>query len=275
MKKYSDEIFPSLLQLQAVQNDLPFTPNDVRSYYFGMLKSLLLGYYHNFLSLEMSAAVASNVSVQKALSITPNQLQRITKLFSSALSMSGHISNFNRNLLISKWSAFELLITTLCEKILPQDNQQELLSFEYEEMKKRLKLQEDDAARGKYTQKHLAHVPMPRKYGRLFDVIKRPYSRNLKEDKQFLIFMGDLRNTVHSNFIYYGQEQKTYNFNGINFEFIPNRVVRYNNPDQYGLKLQLDLFQKLCEISLELSLALGIDNEIPYPDLDAQNDIWA
>src|SRR5215203_3790171 len=137
MKKLSEEIFPSLLQLQAVENDLPFAHKDVRSYYFGMLKSILLGYYHSFLSLEITLAVGKNISVQKALSITPTQLHRIKQLFSSPLSMTGQISNFNRNLLISGWSAFELLITTLCEK-LPEDIRQELLSFEYEEMKKRL-----------------------------------------------------------------------------------------------------------------------------------------
>jgi hypothetical protein len=187
--------------------------------------------------------------------------------------MSGHLSHHHRNLIISSWSAFELLVTTLCENILPIDIKNELLSFQFDEIKKRLKVEENAEIRSKFSKKHLTHVPMPRKCNKLFSLIQNNYSRNRKEDEQFLGFLGDFRNTMHTNFIYYGSKNKKYVFNTIEFCFIPNKLVRYNDSTPYGPTLPLDIIDRLIAISLAISLALNIENKIRYPDLNAMKDL--
>ncbi|TAG14741.1 MAG: hypothetical protein EAZ41_00580 [Sphingobacteriia bacterium] len=267
---YTDEIFKELLKLQDVINKIHFGENDVRKYYFGMLKSILLGYYHGYLSFETGNKILINQSMLEALKFNPNQLQLLTQAFSSENSNHTYFSHHHRNLIISSWSAFETLVTTVCETILPSEIKTELLSFQYDEIKKKFKLEENGEMRKKFSINHLTHVPMPRKCNKLFSFLEN-YSGSRKEDKRFLSLFGDFRNTIHTNFIYYGSKTNEYQFGETKFIFTPNKVVRYsfNSSTPYSPLVYLNLVNNLIAISAKIIFAINFPNEIPYSDLNA------
>jgi hypothetical protein len=64
MQDYSNQIFQKLLKLQSVIDKLPFGEDDVRKYYFGMLKSIHLGYYNGYLSFEINEKILGDASIQ-------------------------------------------------------------------------------------------------------------------------------------------------------------------------------------------------------------------
>lgn len=271
---YTNKIFQELLKLQGVISKLTFNENDVRVYYFDMLKSILLGYYHGYLSFETGHKILSNSSIQEAVKLEPNQLNLLKQAFSSDNSINSYLSHHHRNLIISSWSAFETFVTTLCETILSDEAKTKLLSFQFDDIKKKLNLEENIEMREKFSKQHLTHVPMPRKCDKLFALLNN-YSRNKKKDKAFLSFFGDFRNTIHTNFIYYGNDTKKYKFGETTFHFIPNKLVRYNydTSTPYNPLVHLNLIDNLIKISAEVSLTLSFPDEIPYPDLNAMKDL--
>lgn len=157
--------------------------------------------------------------------------------------------------------------------MLGENQKAKLLRFQFDDIRKKLKIEEDEALRKKFAKQHLTHVPIARKYNKLFRIIRDKYSRPLKQDEHFLSFLGDFRNSIHTNFIYYGSADKKYQFDEIEFLFVQRQIVRYNDPTPFGPTLYLNIFERLVEISLEISLSINVADEIPYPDLDATKDI--
>jgi hypothetical protein len=271
MHQDSTKIFQQLVSLQETINDLHFQPDDVRRYFFDMQKGTLLNYYRGFYFLEIGKRVSENKAIQDNLNVSPNQIKLLNLTYTSTNSLNGYISYHNRNLVISSWSIFELLITALCDFILDDETKKELLSHELLDIKKSFKIQTLGRSDKKYIKKHLAHVPIPRKCDALYKRIDTNYSRDIKADKLFLRFVGDFRNTIHSNFIYYGSENKKYDFDDIEFVFEKNKVVRYSDPDEMGPTLYIKLVTRLIDVSLAICNDLHVSDMIPYPDLDAQD----
>ena len=235
-----------------------------------MLKGTLLNYYRGFYFLETGKIISENKVIQDNLDISPNQMNLLNLTYTSDNSLKGYVSYHNRNLIISSWSIFELLITTLCDFILDEKTKEELLSHDLSEIKKAFNIEGVGSADKKFIKKHLAHVPIPRKCDAIYKQIHTNYSRKAKEDKRFLRFAGDFRNTIHSNFIYYGSLNNKYDFDDVEFIFEKNKVVRYSDSDEIGPTLYIKLIARLKDISLAICNDLNISDTILYPDLDAQ-----
>lgn len=92
----SNEIFQRLINLQNVINELSFSENDLRSYYFDMLKSILLSYYNGYLFFEMSNEILKNDALKQSLSLSSNQLNLLSIPFSSENSKSGYFSHHHK-----------------------------------------------------------------------------------------------------------------------------------------------------------------------------------
>jgi hypothetical protein len=116
--------------------------------------------------------------------------------------------------------------------------------------------------------KHLSHVSINQKYNRLFKKVKSKYKRNIDEDMRFLDFWGKLRNTIHGNFIYTGNDFN-YEFNGYPFKFENGKVVKHvdfeNNP--YFI---INIIDEIVSIFSEFVNHFEEFDDIPYLDPEAE-----
>jgi hypothetical protein len=104
---------------------------------------------------------------------------------------------------------------------------------------------------------YIEHVSINLKTDQIFNLID--YTKKI-QDKQFLLFYGRMRNSVHSNYVYYGNPD-VYEFGGITYSFQPNEPI-----DMSPLILDDDL--SIFNISIELrDIFQRIINEIEYDGL--------
>lgn len=163
------------------------------------------------------------------------------------LHIQGHKNIFNSMFIVNTWSNFELSITLFAEKVLQEDEINKLNSIDYTRIRKYLKdialTPEIDNKLKKFNKQHLAHVPINNKFGKLFKLITNyPTGRDIKQDIAFLEFYGKLRNCIHSNFIYYGNNEYSHTFNGIVFTFNHGELINIApQPIDVFVKLSMEL----------------------------------
>ncbi|MGB3777771.1 MAG: hypothetical protein WA960_05395 [Tunicatimonas sp.] len=248
---------------------LPFKEDDIRVEFLNFLGMAYYNFYRGHVVLDLSNCIDRN-EIQPS-EVARNELgdhiKAITMLSQEPVLEKEYLSSLNRNLLIGAWSNFELCVTILCEAVCKEDELEKLLSYQYREICKKLKKSEldpDDVEqlKGLTYKHHLTHIPVTRKTDLLFKKVSG-YKREQNEDKEFLKFVGKLRNTMHTNFIYYG---KDYNFvfNQDQFSFKNGEtVVVLSSFDPY---LYLSLINELKEIWIALIKTISYTDIISYPD---------
>jgi len=270
MESGSEFILNKIKLLQDEINSFKYNSNDVRDYFYGMLQSNLVSYARGYLFLEISKNIKSNALPVPQDIISYRQFDLITKSSETFKNEVAYLSHYHRNLLISSWSSFELLITSVCETLLDPITKELLLTSNFDDIIKKLKIP-DNKEREKFSVKRLTHVPISRKYSELFKLGKKEYSRDIKVDKKFLEFFRDFRNTIHTNFIYYGTDNKEFKFTEITFKFNKEKVVGWNDPFPLSPELYLNLIFELKNITTSLLNFIDHKDVILYPDLEAQN----
>lgn len=241
-----------------------FGENDIRPAFLDGYFQILRTYYCAHFQLD------SDDILTKYREIYPDANLKREDI--SARHLQGHKNLLNSFLIINCWSNFELFVTLFSQKVLPQNEIDDLLNGDYNNLKKILngyKLDNNTEEKLKKMVRHnLAHVPMPSKYGKLLKMIaKYPGTRNVKEDREFLEFFGRLRNCIHSNYIFYGAEEKVYSFNGEKFTFTPDKVLsHYPAEDSSIFKLTLNI----KEIFLLIVQGIPYSNEIFDPSMDLE-----
>ena len=114
----------------------------------------------------------------------------------------------------------------------------------------------------------MTHISVNKKTDFLFKKVVG-YSRIINEDKEFLLFLGRFRNTMHTNFIYYGNDY-SYKFGNADFQFENGKMVKWYDPfnDNFVVspKLYFALMNELKKIWKALILSIPHKNIIQYPD---------
>ena len=104
------------------------------------------------------------------------------------------------------------------------------------------------------------------KYGKIFKMVESyPSTRNKNDDRKFLDFFGKLRNCIHSNYIYYGNETYTYNYLGENYLFEPNKLISHSPSQENSI---FRLTQNLNEIGKSIIENISYDKEIYDPSIE-------
>ncbi len=215
-----------LTEIRILINQIPeyrerFGNNDIRASfldgYFQTIRTFFCSYYH----LETEDIMTKYQEIYQRNDFNRSSID---------LYIRGHKNILNSFLIINSWSNFELCITLFVDAVLPIDKKNELLAIDYNRLHKIFKdidISEDiDQKLRKYIKFHLVHVPINNKYGKLFKLIKQyPKNRDKKQDIKFLDFFGRLRNCIHSNYIYYGREQKEFKFSGVRYQFLSGKLV--------------------------------------------------
>ena len=135
-------------------------------------------------------------------------------------------SHLNYYLVIVTWSTFELCISQICKMILDKESKENLLLANFNRIIKIIKnvLSTDLKDKLLKNQKlvHLEHVTINLKTDKLYKVAQY---KDFEKDKKFLQFYGKLRNSIHSNFVYYGKEFN-FKFKETTFTFEPEKPIK-------------------------------------------------
>lgn len=273
MKLHSDIIIQRMISFQKEIEDLKYEGDDIRKYFYDFVQSNLISYSRGYILLEISENFnKTGVIFSEDFG---KQIGDILKTSKSEEAKIKFLSHYHRNLIITVWSLYELLTTIICETILDNQVKDELLSHQFNEVvgvinkEKDLGIEQIEKLKLKLKKKHLTHVPINRKYNSLFKLINN-YDREEKADKEFLDFLGSLRNTMHANFIYYGDKAKTYQFKEYEFKFEPNKSLGWHDPEPTSPRLYIELIKELVDISSSINKGLNFGDIIPYPDPDSQ-----
>ncbi|MDQ0638170.1 hypothetical protein QF042_001735 [Pedobacter sp. W3I1] len=251
---------------------LNFDADDIRKDFFKLFYDSTYSYYLGYVSYALSSSIIKgDVVFKENLSPFKVHLDRLIEISQLPILTKSYKNALNRNLNIETWSIFELCVTTFCNALSNEEELNKLLRYNFNDILKILnKSTIDDNNLEKLKQKliveHLSHVPIQRKVDFLFKKGKH-YYRDSKKDREFLVFYGKLRNTLHSNYIYHGNEYE-YKFGEAHFLFNKGKLVKWTDPFAPSPKLYIYLSAQLKEIWKTLVLSIKHGKKIEYPDLD-------
>jgi hypothetical protein len=265
----NDYILKWTEELKAEIKLSEFANQDIRKDFLKLIYDNAYSYYRASIVFDLANfIIRGKILFNNELSFYIEHFKRFADTANKELLQRAHLHYLNRSLLFDCWSAFELCVTTFCSGIVSTEKLEKLLSYQYNDVIKELRVTSLEPAVLQRLQKllkkeHLTHVPIVRKTDFLFSSTKN-YPRNKEADKAFLIFYGKFRNTTHTNFIYYGKDYEYY-FNGIHFIFQDSKIVKWN--DQ-SFKTFFQLVTELKEIWKALSSSIDFKEVILYPDND-------
>ena len=250
----------------------PLSSNDLRTSYIEYMYSVLLVYYY-----QLNTNHAAKIVKDAPIGLTAEQLS-ILETFVGTVEENAHFYSIrnsnNRGLFIDSWSAFEFFLTYVCEQLLNETDKASLLEYDYKEIGKilsRYEVNEGDTQKVKklLIKGSLTHVPVARKYNKLYSLNGSHYGGDWNEDKVFLEFYGKYRNTMHTNYIYHGTS-KQYKILGITYDFTDgNPIGQSKFPDErnmFDLALRLKTVGRLLFDSIQYSGLLEYPaDKVPQP----------
>ena len=270
--KNSDFIIEWVEKLKSEIDNLPFVEDDIRMDFFGLINDTAYCYYRSYLLYEISE-LTNNGKLDFGELNDNNHIKAIKALTKNSRSNESHFNSLNRNLILDSWSTFEICVNTFCEGISTETEINKLLGHKFSDVKKilpkgKISDSEFEKIKSKLKTKHLSHVPIVRKTDLLFKKVKG-YSRNIEDDKEFLRFYGRLRNTMHSNFIYFGNSYE-YTFGSAKFKFENGELVKWYDPFGSSPKLYFYLVGNLKNIWKAIIESIKFDGIVYYPNLEQE-----
>lgn len=267
-----DFISQWLNNLKAEIETLPFQENDVRKDFFGMLFSCVNVFYLGYMQFDFSDFIKNGIiTFDNSKTDYDIHKNRLSEIYKHPYLRDEYNNFLNRSLFIDVWSNFELCVTTLCKALSNVEETDKLLNYQYYDLIKIFKnsqISEEDKEKLKknFFKENFTHIPVIRKTDFLFKKAKN-YSRIIKEDKEFLVFWGKLRNTMHTNFIYYGKNYE-YRFGHARFVFENGKEVKWEDPFEPSPKLFLYMITQLKEVWKALINSIDYEDIILYPDIE-------
>lgn len=184
------------LKIEIVK--LPYNENDYRKEYFQTSLRNTSQYYIGYMTFVKAQLLFNNkITLTDEFKGYQRHKEKITELAYQYDKQDAYYHSLNHRMFIMAWSLFEFYISKVYSNV---TTKKESTSF----------------------------IPIYKKIKYLFANIKG-YSRNIKEDKAFLHFFGSLRNTMHSNFIFYGKNYE-FRFGDAHFVFNNGKRVEWSDP---------------------------------------------
>lgn len=261
-------------KLKISIEELPFGRDDIRIDFLGMLYDAAYNYYRGYIGYKMSGLIKNGdiLFKEEKTAKLDRHIRRFLETSISPILSKSQCNYLNRHFLTDVWSTFELCVTILVEALIDKDDLDKMLLHHYKDIRKCFKnsvIDEVDmeALIASTKKSHLTHVPVTRKTDFLFR--KSSYFRNTIRDKEFLIFLGKWRNTMHSNYIYFGKDYK-YEFGNAVFLFKNGEMVKWIDPFEPSPKLYFHIMGNLRDIWVTLIKSIKHEATIPYPDPDQE-----
>lgn len=258
-----------LIEYEKEVENLPFEQNDLRKGYFEHIRTTLHLYYKDFCWMTLISHINSG-NVQFDLETTQDFMPHLDFLSSTTrheYSFYNSRNRANRSLLTESWSNFEFALTYIADKIFDDTTKEKLLSFDSAEVLRitsSYNISEGHILKinNLFKRKHLTHVPVTRKYNKLYSIYKENFKGNLNADRAFLDFFGKYRNGLHTNYIYHGNDF-IYNHNGVEYRFFNGQSVTHNI--QLDFRHHFDLVIELKNVCLRLFNSIKTDIVLDAP----------
>jgi hypothetical protein len=243
---------------------------DIRKDHFLYSIDILKAYQRGVTTFEISKMVIEEKLSEK---VKDDLLRRYVNEYGQISTVDkinfSHRNQINRSVVIDSWSQFEFSITTICEFVLKGPELDTLFSEKYDEIVKAVGQQSvsdevKEKLKKKLIEKHLTHIPITRKCDKLFKYCKN-YKRDIDADKKFLQFFGKIRNTMHSTYIYFGNNFE-YVFSDIRTVFENGKPVYHRQP--VGLKFYFDLAIELNKVFTAIVSAIEFSGKMDYPTME-------
>lgn len=246
----------------ASQYYLTYGENDIRPGFLDGHLVLLRAYYCAYFHVDSDDIILRYHELYRRNNFTRAEIPVQLQTNRNAL---------NSFFIVQSWANFELLITLMSEQVFDEDRKLELFSKEYDRVLSVLKENaptDEEKHQLKFLIKsHMAHVPMSVKCGALLKHISNyPTGRSKPADLEFLNFYGRVRNCVHSNYIYFGNGESEFDFQGDLFRFVPNHPISQQRADSF-LKMSIEL-RHLAQALIE---SIPFANEIYDPSIEQMN----
>jgi len=265
--KYTDKEIDNLIKLSK---RLTYTDYDIRKDHYLYSIDILKSYQRGVTTFEISKlSIEEKLSERTKDDILRKYINEYGQISTVEKINFSHRNQINRSLIIDTWSLFEFSVTTICNSVLSSPELDSLYNERYEEIIKligqqAITIEVREKLKKKFTEKHLTHVPITRKCDKLFKYCSS-YNRNINDDKKFLQFYGKLRNTMHSAYIYYGNNFE-YVFDDIWTVFENGKPVYHRQP--VGLKFDFDLAIELSKVFTSIVTSIDYSGKITYPTMD-------
>ncbi|QNH62617.1 hypothetical protein [Hymenobacter sediminicola] len=257
--KHLEYIKNSLKELEIEISNYPFKSEDWRTSYLELTYSSLEIYYRHWCSIY-SSQIVSEQNLSKEQEKIVEDFKSTTKNMTLFYSTR---NSFNRSLLTEAWSTFEFSLTYICEQLFDENIKNELLEEDFNDLMKLLStysISEQHLTKIKknFSKKHLTHVPVTRKYNKIYSIFKHNHSGDIESDRRYLEFIGTYRNCIHTNYIYHGNN-KEYSFHGTTYYFVNGEAVSHSKePD----------ITSMFDMAIELkNVCRRLFDSIDYPGL--------
>ena len=220
----SDKILDATEEIKKHIRTLKYPSGDIRYDFFTLIYDVLNNYYYGCVVYELAQLINDHkIAFSEDIYKHKVHIDRITEIAKIPMLERSYKASFNRSVIIDSWSAFEFCVTVTLE-----------------------------AVSGK---QDLSRVPISKKINSIFLEISNSYQRSIKDDKLFLHFYRTFRNSMHSNFIYNGDNFR-YEFEGITFIFRNHQAVVWNDDPRMLPDLYVKLIDQLLRIFEAISEAL-------------------
>lgn len=228
-----DRILRDARSIEKSANSLPYDEKDIRRTFFLKIVGCISNFYYGHGMLEMCRLVKAG-ELRIPNTFTKEELYHPNNFLSILRdpNYTGYKSSLNRYLIIDTWAAFEFSITEILSYFINDDRLQHLSLYQFHDVIKILESIPNFIIEEKILKKFerklkLKHLPINRKTNELFKLYSGEYSRDKKADKKFLDYFGKLRNCMHNNFIYKGNNYE-YIFNGMKTMFKNNEFLWFS-----------------------------------------------
>ncbi|NVM63827.1 hypothetical protein FHW88_002116 [Mucilaginibacter sp. SG538B] len=253
---------------------LPFERDDIRIVYFTYYFDVVYNLYISKSMRELSSQISRrNISITKELlEQSDKHIQRLIEAADLEVLIKSFNNNINRSFFLDAFSSFEVCLNVLVEAIISPDEIDHVLRYSLNEVSQILKMADlSDSAQKKLekllVKNHVTHVPYIRKIELLFKYAGKRYDGDVKNDREFLNFLSKLRNTIHTQWVYFGKDYDYLFKDNAHFIFKNGKQVIWTSPyDDGGAMLFIDIFDRLKEIWKKFIFGISFENPIPIYD---------
>lgn len=176
-------------------SSLGLQKGDIRSGFFLKVIRCINSFYFNYTVLLTTLLISTVKRLELPPGVNPEYHQHINNLI-ACLSQDKWRDNYkrntNRNLIVDVWTNFEFCISAILRHLVEENE----LSVKTKAVRV---LENNLMKRGK-------HSTIKTKIDALYTIVHYPSIRRVEADKEFLLFFAKIRNSMHNNFIYYGED---------------------------------------------------------------------
>lgn len=161
------------------------------------------------------------------------------------------MASVNRHLLIDSWAVFEACIADIGYAVLDKAVLENLELEKFKEVDKIITqagIAVDAGVNERLKRKlRMAHIPIPLLFSAIIKNGGGSYTRDRKKDMEFLCLYGRLRNSMHANFVYCGQDIEVV-WRNVAFRFENGRFSWFSCREDEFPGLLIDMVEELTRI---------------------------